>query len=271
MAIKVKCPEFENHERWLVSYADMVTLLFAVFVVLYALNLSGAKQQDAAAGSMQESFNTPLEEVPPEQRVGPTEQGFGIFDHLKGNTPRSPVTPKFPDAAQPLKVIDSELNRVRTVLEDRLYGPNRFRDPNKAGQDRIVEITRTQTGFEIRMLARHFFEAGSYHVRKEAMKEMNEVAKVLKDLGRPLIVEGHTDSLPPKGNLSNWELSALRATSVVEYFITAQNFPAMKLAAAGYADQRPIHHNGTEAGRALNRRIEIHVRYDSENNIDPEK
>lgn len=269
MAIKVKCPEFENHERWLVSYADMVTLLFAVFVVLYALNLSGAKQQDAAAGSMQESFNTPLEEIPSEQRVGPTEKGFGIFDHLKGNSPRAPVTPKFQAPTPPLKIIDSELNRVKTELEDRMYGPEKFRDPNKPGQDRIIEIQRSQNGFQIRLLARHFFDGGSHHIKKEALKEMNQVAKVLKDLGRPLVVEGHTDSLPPKAGTSNWDLSALRATSVVQYFISAQNFPPMKIAAAGYADQRPIHHNGTEAGRALNRRIEIHVRYDSENGTDP--
>lgn len=266
---KQKCPEFENHERWLVSYADMVTLLFAVFVVLYALNLSGAKQQDAAAGSMQESFNTPLEEIPSEQRVGPTEQGFGIFDHLKGNSPRSSIIKTLPTSQSPIKVIDSELNRVKTELEDRLYGPNRFRDPNKPGQDRIVEVQRTQSGFQIRLLARHFFDPGSYQVKRDSLKEMDQVAKVLKDLGRPLIIEGHTDSLPAKGNLTNWELSALRATSVVHYFISAQNFPPMKLAAAGYADQRPIHHNGTEAGRALNRRIEIHVRYDSETSTDP--
>ena len=267
---KQKCPEFENHERWLVSYADMVTLLFAVFVVLYALNLSGAKQQDSAAGSMQESFNTPLEEIPPESRVGPTEQGFGIFDHLKGNAPRSPVSPKFPTNQQPVKVIDSELNRVKAELEDRMYGPNKFRDPNKPGQERVVEIQRTQSGFAVRLLARHFFDGGSWKIRREAMKEMESVAKVLKDLGRPLVVEGHTDAIPAKGQFSNWEISTLRATSVVHYLITQHNFPPMKLAAAGYSDQRPIHHNGTEAGRSLNRRVELHVRYDTENGTDPQ-
>ena len=82
MAKKHKCPEFENHERWLVSYADMLTLLFALFVVLYALKEGGQSQVQKTAGSMQESFNTPLEDIPIDRQVGPTEQGFGIFDHF---------------------------------------------------------------------------------------------------------------------------------------------------------------------------------------------
>src|SRR5690606_1087601 len=94
---KKKCPEFENHERWLVSYADMVTLLFAVFVVLYALNMGDDKKPaEDAAGSIQESFTVPLEDIPIERRVGPVEAGFGIFDHLRGNSPRAPINRKFP-------------------------------------------------------------------------------------------------------------------------------------------------------------------------------
>ena len=80
MGKKQKCPEFENHERWLVSYADMLTLLFAVFVVLYALKEGGEPQTRKTAGSMQESFNTPLEDIPIDRQIGPVEQGFGIFD-----------------------------------------------------------------------------------------------------------------------------------------------------------------------------------------------
>ena len=125
MAKKTVCPAFENHERWLVSYADMVTLLFAVFVVLYALNLSSpSKKQDQAAGSIQESFSTPLEEIPPEVRIGPTESGFGIFEHLKGDTPHKPILEKFRNAQMSVKVIDDEMARIKLELEDRLYGPD---------------------------------------------------------------------------------------------------------------------------------------------------
>lgn len=261
-----KCPEFENHERWLVSYADMVTLLFAVFVVLYALNLSKdpATSSEQAAGSMQESFSTPLDDIPVDRRVGPTEAGFGIFEHFRGDQVRPPLSKKYPGQKQRIKIIDDEMRLVKLQLEERLYGPEKYQGSKKAGEQRIVDIKRTQKGFKLQLLARHFYDAGSYRMKRKALKELDKIAVILKDLGRDVTVEGHTDSVPPSGSLTNWELSALRATHVVRYMIRRHNYPASKLSATGYADLRPIAHNGTAQGRALNRRIELHVNYDPE-------
>lgn len=270
MAVKQKCPEFENHERWLVSYADMVTLLFAVFVVLYALNVSSSKaNQQQVTGSMQESFNTPLQDIPQDRRVGPHEAGLGIFEHMRGDSMRPSIVLKYPSASNRVKVIDDEMSRLRVKLEDRLYGPNKFRDRGKTGQERVVSIQRTAKGFKLQLLARHFFDPGSVTVTRGALKELDEVASVLKDLGRPITIEGHTDSVPSSGNLGNWELSTLRATNVLKYFIRQHNFPTSQISAAGYADTRPIAHNGSESGRMLNRRIEIHVDYNSDSAPDP--
>lgn len=264
MGKKAKCPEFENHERWLVSYADMLTLLFAVFVVLYSLNMAGEKSEEKAAGSMQESFNTPLEDIPIDRRAEPNEQGFGIFEHLRGDTIRPPISPKFPLGEQRIRIIDKEMTKAKQVLEERLYGPNAFRDSEQKGEARIVDVKRTETGFKFQLLARQFFEPGSYIVKREGKRDLDEVIKILKDLGRSVTIEGHTDSSPPAGDYTNWELSALRATSVVKYMIQSHNFPRSKLSAAGFADLRPIAHNGTAAGRAANRRIEIQVHYDDD-------
>jgi chemotaxis protein MotB len=269
VAVKQKCPEFENHERWLVSYADMVTLLFAVFVVLYAIQIAGQKdQQKQVAGSMQESFNTPLEDIPVDRRVGPTEQGIGIFEHFRGTSIRPQLIQKYPSSSQRVKIIDNEMNQVMAKLEDRMYGPNKFRDDTKPGQERIVSVQRTTKGFKLQLLARHFFESGSTVVRRDALRELDTVAGILKDLGRPITIEGHTDSVPAPGELGNWEISALRASNVVRYFIRKHNFPGSMLAAAGYADTKPIASNGTESGRMLNRRIEIHVDYDPNTSAD---
>jgi chemotaxis protein MotB len=264
MAKKGKCPEFENHERWLVSYADMVTLLFAVFVVLYSLNMAGEKNEDKAAGSMQESFNTPLEDIPIDRRAESNEQGFGIFEHLQGDSIRQPISPKFPVGEQRIRILEKEMAEAKKKLEERLYGPNAFRDSEQKGEARIVEVQKTEHGFKFQLLARYFYEPGSSIIKREARKELDEVVKILKEMGRRITVEGHTDSSPPVGQYSNWELSALRATSVVKYMIQYHNFPRSKLSAAGYADIRPIAHNGTAAGRALNRRIEIQVHYDED-------
>ncbi len=267
MSIKQKCPEFENHERWLVSYADMLTLLFAVFVVLYAIQISSHKNEEKkVAGSMQEAFNTPLPDIPVDRRVGPVEQGFGIFDHFKGQSIRPSLIQKYPSNTQRVKIIDDEMNALKIKLEERMYGPNKFREETKdgKGQERIVSVQRTSKGFKLQLLARHFFEAGQVKVGRGAMKDLDSVTQILKDLGRPVVVEGHTDALPPRGELSNWDISAMRATNVLRYMIAKHNFPATMLSAAGYADMRPIANNGTESGRNLNRRIEIHVDYDTE-------
>jgi chemotaxis protein MotB len=264
MAVKKKCPEFENHERWLVSYADMVTLLFAVFVVLYAIQIAGQKDDKKVAGSMQEVFNTPLDDIPIDRRVGPTEQGIGIFDHFRGEAIRPALIQKYPSSTQRVKIIDDELAQVKMKLEDRLYGKAKFREDVKPGQERIVSVQRTEKGFKLQLLARHFFDPGSVQMTRGALKEMDTVAQVLKDLGRPITVEGHTDSMPAAGSYTNWEISALRATNVLKYLVRQHNFPATMLSAAGYADLKPIASNGTESGRMLNRRIEIHVDYDAD-------
>lgn len=270
MAKKKKCPEFENHERWLVSYADMVTLLFAVFVVLYSLNVSAKKNVEAVAGSMQESFNTPLEDIPVDRRIGPSESGRGIFEHFRGDQSRPPLLKKYPGRPTPSKIIDDEFNRLKIQLEERLYGPNKFQSGKKPGEARVVDIQRTANGFRLRLAARHFYAPGATEIRRESRKDLDTVIDLLKSLGRPVTIEGHTDSLPPGGNMTNWELSTLRATNVIKYMIREKNFPATQLSAAGYADLRQIAHNGTESGRALNRRIEINVNYNSVDDVDPE-
>jgi chemotaxis protein MotB len=271
VGVKQKCPEFENHERWLVSYADMVTLLFAVFVVLYAIQIAGQKNNEKqVAGSMQESFNTPLEDIPIDRRVGPSEQGSGIFDHFRGSSIRPQLIQKYPSASQRVKIIDDEMNKVMAKLEERLYGKNKFRSDTKPGQERVISVQQTAKGFKLQLLARHFFDSGSTTVKRQALRELDTVASILKDLGRPITIEGHTDSMPASGPLGNWEISALRATNVLKYFVRQHNFPATMLSAAGYADLKPIASNGTESGRMLNRRIEIHVDYDPNTSADAE-
>jgi chemotaxis protein MotB len=272
MAVKAKCPEFENHERWLVSYADMVTMLFALFVVLFAQKM-GCKESKAAATatsqSIQDALNTPLPEIPIDRKVGPTVQGMGIFDNFKGDQIREPLTQRYPSQTQRAKIIDTQMKRIQAIVEDRLYGPEKFPQGGEKGHDRVVSVERTAQGFKLQLAARHFFQSGEFQVRREALKELNQVGDILMELGRPIVVEGHTDNIPSNGTYSNWELSALRAASVVKYLTKQTGFPPSKIANAGYADQRPVASNATEAGRAMNRRIEIHINYEPDVGIDP--
>lgn len=244
----------------------MVTLLFAVFVVLYALKDDGEKIE-AAAGSLEESFNKPLEDIPPSQRIGPLEQGFGIFDHLKGNTTNPPMIDKFPETPQNIKLIEDEMNKVKGQLAQRFYGEHKFRDIDDPGLARVISVYPTHSGFRVRLLAQHFYQPGSYQIKGSARKDLDHVIETLKQLQREVRVEGHTDSIEKKG-VDHWDLSALRATYVLKYMIQEHNFAPSLLTAAGYGDSRPIASNATAKSRSLNRRLEFNIRYSENDDLD---
>jgi chemotaxis protein MotB len=259
---KHKCPEFENHERWLVSFADMMTLLFALFVVLFALKEGSDAKIDQAAAALQETFSTQMDDIPIERRVMPREMGMGIFEHLRGDSIRPALVTRFPSERDRLKVIDAEVGRLKNQLEKRLPGPNRNTDKNKPGQERVVSVHQNGKNVSLRLLARHFYAPGAIGVRQSALKEIDELAVLLKELGRHITIEGHTDPVPPSDSMTNWELSSRRASFIVNYFEAEHNYPVSNLSIAGYADTRPIAANNTESGRSLNRRIEIKIHYD---------
>lgn len=261
---KKKCPEFENHERWLVSFADMLTLLFATFVTLYALNLDNSTSTDEEAklaGSMQEAFNTPLEDIPLDRRTGQTDFGWGVFENMKDQQIRDNQSTNDSQSGNNSALIEKELRQFTVQLEQRLYGPEKFRK-TEPGSQRVVNVQRTQRGMKVSLMGRHFFEPGEVEISTSAKQALDAVVATLKELGRPITIEGHTDNIPPKGSYSNWELSALRATNVLRYFVRKHGFPKSQLSVAGFADIHPIAHNGSEAGRSLNRRIEIKVHYE---------
>ena len=111
--------------------------------------------------------------------------------------------------------------------------------------------------FRVRLMASHFFNPGSYKLRtKLALEELAEVASILKDFNKRISIEGHTDSVPINGG-SNWDLSAMRASHVLRFFLRETDIDPSLLSAAGYADARPVSSNATADSRTLNRRIEI--------------
>ena len=122
-----KCPEFENHERWLVSYADMMTLLFALFVVLYALK--NADPSDSTVGQVAaasaEVFSKSLEEIPLDKRKAPEMSGFGVFEHLKGTDKKTPLMRKFPNSKERNMIINDEVEKLKIRLEDPSPGQRR--------------------------------------------------------------------------------------------------------------------------------------------------
>jgi chemotaxis protein MotB len=270
MAKKHKCPEFENHERWLVAFADMMTLLFALFVVLYSIANVEKEKLKKVSGSIQKAFGMEAPPDAPASEPKGNNLNEGIFKKIKGNINRDTIHKK--TRKEVMAIIAADATKLEREINERLYGNKEFPEASKKASERVVFVNRDQDGIRITLLARKFFKPSETALEEEAQKALDGIAISLKGLGRILRVEGHTDNLPfSKNNMSNWELSASRAAAVVRYFIDIHKFNSKTIYAAGFADSQPIAANDSPENRALNRRVDIKILYETSSEYELQK
>ncbi|MCB5189290.1 flagellar motor protein MotD [Methylobacillus arboreus] len=246
--------EPDNHDRWLVSYADFITLLFAFFVVMYGIssvNDQKYKELTSALGNAFSGTSSNSENnTPPPNTALPTDKHV-----LKGTPP--------PSLIQSLPLARLQKDRQRQEQENIvaiITSLNRSLS-TLAGNGKI-NISKTDRGMRIDIADGVLFPAGSSQIKAEASEPLNDITQVLADTAYVIQVEGHTDNLPIKNVQfpSNWELSAMRATSVVRKMIE-NGISEDRLSAVGYSDTQPVADNDTAEGRAQNRRVSIMVLY----------
>lgn len=242
---KKKHPEHVNHERWLVSYADFITLLFAFFVVLFASGQSDKRKQVKLAQAMQSAFNhngifDPHTKTPP---LTPSSDGQ--------NTSAAPIILPLPSATSS-PPDGSELTTAADLREVIRSAVAAHELP--AG---TVVLRSSPEGLVISLREAGFFASGSAEVRSRALNVLKTIAATLPH--QPMRIEGHTDNVPihTAQFASNWELSTARAASVTRLLITQRAAAPTQLSAAGYAEFHPLANNMTEAGRTQNRRVDI--------------
>lgn len=244
MKKKKKPEEHENLERWLISYADFITLLFAFFTTLYALSLTDKAKKQAAMEAIEAAFMS----------------AGGIFP-LKGSpfTPfdKPPKGSEVPPSPKKGKQSKSETDAIaRIAYQTR----NLFEDTTglnmKGGE---LEVLPTDEGFKIRLGEQVLFSPGSDKLKMEYVPFLNEVGKKLAKLGLQVHIEGHTDNSPPGTGQSNWQLSLSRSYHLSRFLVEACNYPQDKISMAGYGDTHPVADNDTPEGRTKNRRVEISV------------
>ncbi len=238
--------EHENHERWLVSYADFITLLFAFFVVMYAISSVNEGKYRVLSDSMVQAFRSIDANVRGSQIIVPPT----IMSSTRSGPP----------AAQPTPAKDSVMEAKREVLSKKMRNVaddiRRVLEP--LTRDGQVRVTEGAHGITVEINASVLFPVGEALIGDEAARSLSAVAQVLAGADFPITIEGHTDNVPistPRFP-SNWELSAVRASSVVRLFVEAGVAPS-RLTAAGYGDQRPVADNDSDAGRARNRRVTL--------------
>lgn len=261
MARKKKHEEHENLERWLVSYADFITLLFAFFVVLYSLSAVNEGKFRVLSESLVAAFAATPKSMQPVQVGQPVEAPappVQRLDLLKApptvapiemNTPAPPVPPSVSPRMQAIKEMADDIERA--------MGPLIKAD--------LLLVRRDSLWIEVEIKTSILFPSGSSQLQAEAIPILKKIAGILGRFPNAVHVEGFTDNVPINTLAfpSNWELSAARAASVVHLFMSAGMQPA-RMAAIGLGEYRPIADNASEEGRNKNRRVVLVVLADGE-------
>ncbi|MBB5328095.1 flagellar motor protein MotB [Tunturiibacter gelidoferens] len=240
---KKKHPEHVNHERWLVSYADFITLLFAFFVVLFASSQSDKKKQLKLSEAMQTAF-TPLGTFDAHSKTPPLTD---INASAITNSISSPIVRPLPSATT--ESLEETEARLRKLIAEQVAAGG---IPPGGIAMRI-----TPDGLVISLHEAGFFPSGSAEVRPASIPMISILANTLPS--GPLRVEGHTDNVPihTAQFASNWELSTARSTAIARLLREHGPIDPANLAAAGYAEFHPVASNATEDGRTQNRRVDI--------------
>lgn len=249
MAIKKEPEKHANHERWLVSYADFITLLFAVFVVLYAMGQSDKKKVEEVMQAIQQSFGMAnAGAAAPKVNVIPS-QAITIIPSLK---PEIKVTPsgKARSGQTKIRAEEKDFRQIKSTVEAYLI---------KQGAQSKVTLEITRRGLIVSLKESGFFNSGQAAIKPEAYELINSIAEVVTQYNNPLRLEGHTDNVPISTAQfpSNWELSTARATNGLKYLLKNFDIDPNKISATGYAEFRPIADNTTPEGRAKNRRVDL--------------
>lgn len=246
MARRKKHAAHENHERWLVSYADFITLLFAFFVVMFA----SSQTDKGKAQQVSDSVKKALEENQVAAAIAgilggtPDDKGMGNA-MMRGPGGTRKGSEEATNAAKIVELLPSERFLNQELKEDIDSGK--------------VSIHMSGRGLVLSLREAAFFQPGDATISQSAYATISKIAESIRQLPNPVRLEGHTDSIPihtPRFR-SNWELSAARSIAMLEIFTEEFGLPQSKFAVAGYADTAPIDTNETDAGRAHNRRVDV--------------
>lgn len=221
--------EHENVERWMVSYADFVTLLFCFFTAMYAISNVDTSKLGKFVDSMRAAFHDRADRG----------NAFAVMEDVQTNLPGD---------------IEVE-SGVREILGT-LAG----------GSENSVVVRRESRGVVISIADRNFFEPSTADLNETSKTILDKIADALMRYPNMIRIEGHTDNVPVSGSAfpSNWELSSIRAVNVAKYLIGSRNIHPGRIGAVGYSEYRPRAPNDTPEGRAKNRRVDVILLNDRE-------
>ncbi|MFQ5427422.1 MAG: flagellar motor protein MotB [Thermodesulfobacteriota bacterium] len=215
-----------NHERWLVSYADFITLLFAFFTSMYAISSLNEAKFQRFSGALSSAFKQ------------------SVFD-----------------PARPFPLAAGDASSLSLDFQRRFSGKYRGLVESVKGlsRDGKLKVLMAEKGIIIRVPGGTLFKSGSADLSAGADEVLSELALTLKGLQGDIKIEGHTDNVPTRNKTysSNWDLSSARALTVLKFFVDRYAFDPIRISATGYGEYRPLVPNATSVGRGRNRRVDI--------------
>jgi chemotaxis protein MotB len=252
-----------SKDRWMITYADLITLLLIFFVIMYGMSRLDTDKYELVTQSLQQTFSSGTNIV---------IDGNGILDGSKGlDAPKVPNANSKPTATgksgqteddNPKPLSDRELafRKQEEELQDLMDRIETYvKDNHLEDQINVADLPK---GISITLSDRFLFDTGRADLKEGSTKTMAKLASLFKQLNTVISIEGHTDSQPivrASKFKDNWELSGARALSVLRFFLDKENLDPEHFQYAGYADTRPAADNTTDEGRQKNRRVEITV------------
>lgn len=256
-----------NNERWLVSYADFITLLFAFFVVMYSISQVNQSKYRVLSETFVQAFNQPNDSKAnplPQEKTTPSNDAITPIDMGK-TAANDNVNP-------PAIVIVEDTTKPEMNAQTNTTAPTKTADEltqisdlvnEKFAQlinDQMIKVSSNELWLQIELNDSILFASGGVETSPQAQVIFTEIAEILKHYENPIQIEGFTDNVPIRNGRypTNWELSSARATEIVKFLATKGVEPE-RLAAVGYGEFQPLASNDTEAGRAQNRRVAVMV------------
>ena len=262
--------EHENHERWLVSYADMMTLLMVLFIVLFAISQVDQKKFAALKTGLSAGFGAPVEILPGADSLldpggGVAPESVNISGSTGGAKANANINPQV--AVDPQKVAEIANSTSKAQVKKEVQNLKKARSDlkkalAKAGQANGATFRFDERGLVVTIVTDNvLFVSGSATLEPQGRTILDAVGPTLRALPNQLSIDGHTNSIPihTEQFFSNWELSSGRATGVLRYLHAAQGIPNGRMSATGFADTRPRLPKGDPRSVAANRRVEIVV------------
>lgn len=253
-----------NHERWLISYADFITLLFAFFVVMYSISQVSDSKYRVLSDTFVEAFNQPANthtSVEPQDNPSPSSETIAAIDITNAAATNAEQSSEIsdnstntvfpvPEQEEPVKTSD-ELTQISDLVTEKF---------TQLINDQMIQVSSNELWLQIELKDSILFSSGSADTSDQAQKIFDEIAGILKNYSNPVQVEGFTDNIPIKSMKypTNWELSTARASAIVKY-LASKGVAPERLSAVGYGEYQPVAANDTDQGRAQNRRVAIMI------------